>query len=77
MVVFKSKIKWITLLVLFLSFASLLRYFSIARFSTADLVQYTAMAAFRDDLVSFSVPGLQVCNLYIYDYMCLCVYVYD
>ncbi|EXB31250.1 hypothetical protein L484_014733 [Morus notabilis] len=55
--VFKSKIKWIALFVLVLSFASLLKHLSIARFSTVDLVQYTAMAGFRDDFAS--IPGRQ------------------
>ncbi|POO00241.1 GDP-fucose protein O-fucosyltransferase [Trema orientale] len=56
--VFKSKIKWIALFVLLLSFVSLIRHLSIARFSTVDLVQYTAMAGFRDDFAA-SISGTQ------------------
>ncbi|XP_050123642.1 protein EMBRYO SAC DEVELOPMENT ARREST 30-like isoform X2 [Malus sylvestris] len=51
---FKSKIKWVALFVLVLSFASLLRHISIARFSTVDLVQYSALTAFHNDFDSIS-----------------------
>nr|XP_008360533.2 protein EMBRYO SAC DEVELOPMENT ARREST 30-like isoform X2 [Malus domestica] len=51
---FKSKIKWVALFVLILSFASLLRHISIARFSTVDLVQYSALTAFHNDFDSIS-----------------------
>ncbi|XP_062077334.1 protein EMBRYO SAC DEVELOPMENT ARREST 30 [Humulus lupulus] len=47
--VFKSKIKWIALFVLVLSFVSLIRHLSIARSSSVDMVQYSALAGFRDD----------------------------
>ncbi|KAM6581011.1 hypothetical protein CsatA_004785 [Cannabis sativa] len=50
--VFKSKIKWIALFVLVLSFVSLIRHLSIARSSSVDLVQYSALAGFRDDFAS-------------------------
>ncbi|KAH7512848.1 hypothetical protein FEM48_Zijuj12G0133700 [Ziziphus jujuba var. spinosa] len=52
--VFKSKIKWIALFVLVLSFASLITHLSIARSSTVDLVQYSAQAGFRDDFSTTS-----------------------
>ncbi|XP_008360533.3 protein EMBRYO SAC DEVELOPMENT ARREST 30-like isoform X2 [Malus domestica] len=51
---FKSKIKWVALFVLILSFASLLRHISIARFSSVDLVQYSALTAFHNDFDSIS-----------------------
>lgn len=51
--VFKSKIKWVALFVLVLSFASLLRHLSIAKYSTTvDLVQYSALTAFHNDFDS-------------------------
>ncbi|KAL5554495.1 hypothetical protein UlMin_041896 [Ulmus minor] len=52
--VFKSKIKWIALLVVSLSFVSLVRHLSMARFSTVDMVEYSAMAGLRDDFASIS-----------------------
>ncbi|KAM2450786.1 hypothetical protein ACFX1W_008326 [Malus domestica] len=52
--IFKSKIKWVAVFVLVLSFASLLRHLSIARFSTVDLVQYSALTAFHNDFNSIS-----------------------
>ncbi|KAM5550348.1 protein EMBRYO SAC DEVELOPMENT ARREST 30 [Rosa sericea] len=51
--VFKSKIKWVALFVLLLSFASLLRHLSMAKYPTVDLVQYSALTAFHNDFDSF------------------------
>ncbi|KAI5316494.1 hypothetical protein L3X38_036201 [Prunus dulcis] len=51
---FKSKIKWVALFVLVLSFASLLRHLSIAKYSTVDLVQYSALTAFHNDFDTLS-----------------------
>ncbi|XP_050370407.1 protein EMBRYO SAC DEVELOPMENT ARREST 30 [Argentina anserina] len=52
MVLFKSKIKWVALFVLLLSFASLLRHLSIAKYSSLDLVHYSALTAFHNDFDS-------------------------
>lgn len=61
--VFKSKIKWVALFVLVLSFASLLRHLSIAKYSTTvDLVQYSALTAFHNDFDS--ILGRQVAGIH-------------
>ena len=56
--IIKSKIKWVTLSLLGLSLLSLLAHLSVTKFSTADLVQYTAMAGLRQDFAN--VLGTQV-----------------
>lgn len=50
--VFKSKIKWVALFVLALSMGSLLVHLSITKFSAAGLVQYSPLAALRQDFGS-------------------------
>ncbi|GAV77286.1 O-FucT domain-containing protein [Cephalotus follicularis] len=50
--VFKSKIKWVAILVLLLSTGSLLVHLSMTKFSSMDLVQYSAMAALSHDFAS-------------------------
>jgi hypothetical protein len=56
--IIKSKIKWVTLSLLGLSLLSLLAHLSVTKFSTADLVQYTAMAGLRQDFAN--VLGTQI-----------------
>ncbi|CAI0384774.1 unnamed protein product [Linum tenue] len=53
---FKSRIKWIVLLVLMLSTGSLVVHLSITKFSATNLIQYTAVPALSFDLPSTS-PG--------------------
>ncbi|KAF5471978.1 hypothetical protein F2P56_008734 [Juglans regia] len=48
----KSKMKWVTLSLLILSLLSLLTHLSVTKFSTADLVQYSAMAGLRADFAN-------------------------
>lgn len=51
--------KWVTLSLLILSLLSLLAHLSVTKFSTADLVQYSAMAGLRADFAN--VIGSPVC----------------
>ncbi|XP_024024576.1 probable glycosyltransferase At5g03795 isoform X3 [Morus notabilis] len=51
---FKSTRKWIVLIVVILSFVSLLVHLFIARFSPVELVQYDSMAGSEDHFVSIS-----------------------
>ncbi|KAG6639792.1 hypothetical protein CIPAW_10G126700 [Carya illinoinensis] len=44
--------KWVTLSLLILSLLSLLTHLSVTKFSTADLVQYSAMAGLRADFAN-------------------------
>ncbi|KAJ4844223.1 Protein EMBRYO SAC DEVELOPMENT ARREST 30 [Turnera subulata] len=57
--VFKSRIKWIALLVLILSTVSLLIHLSITKYSTPNLVQYNVVPAIGLDFSSSSLPGTQ------------------
>lgn len=67
---FKSKVKWAALGGLVLSFLSLLAHLLLAKYSNADLVQYSAMTAFNEDL-NLGVTGRQVMlatsSFYIYN----------
>ncbi|XP_052196528.1 protein EMBRYO SAC DEVELOPMENT ARREST 30-like isoform X2 [Diospyros lotus] len=56
--IFKSKIKWAALGGLVLSFLSLLVHLLLAKYSSADLVQYSAAAGFTEDL-NINVDGRQ------------------
>ena len=56
---FKSKIKWAALGGLVLSFLSLLVHLLLAKYSSADLVQYSAFKGFIEDL-NLNVGGRQV-----------------
>ncbi|CAI0433075.1 unnamed protein product [Linum tenue] len=53
---FKSRIKWIVLVVLMLSTGSLIVHLSITKFSATNLIQYTAVPALSFDLPTAS-PG--------------------
>ncbi|KAM7515938.1 hypothetical protein LguiA_005521 [Lonicera macranthoides] len=55
---FKSKVKWAALGGLVLSFLSLLAHLLLAKYSSADLVRYSAMTAFSEDL-NLGVAGKQ------------------
>lgn len=46
---FKSKIKWVAVLVLTLSLGSIVVHFSMTKFASVGLVQYSAMAALHND----------------------------
>ena len=46
---FKSKIKWVAVLVLTLSLGSIVVHYSMTKFASMDLVQYSAMAALHND----------------------------
>ncbi|GAB2287486.1 Protein EMBRYO SAC DEVELOPMENT ARREST 30 [Dionaea muscipula] len=48
--IFRSKIKWAALVGLVFSFVSLIVHLFLAKASTAELVQYTAINAFSEDL---------------------------
>ncbi|XP_041026811.1 probable glycosyltransferase At5g03795 isoform X1 [Juglans microcarpa x Juglans regia] len=62
--VIRSKMKWVFLSFLILSLLSLLAQLSVTRFTTADLVQYSAMAGLRAAFAN--VSGSQVC---FYDFL--------
>ncbi|KAJ7945305.1 O-fucosyltransferase family protein [Quillaja saponaria] len=49
---FVTKIKWVVLSVVTLSMASIIIHLSVAKFWTVNLVQYNAMASFREDFAS-------------------------
>jgi hypothetical protein len=55
---FKSKIKWAALGGLVLSFVSLLAHLLLAKYSSADLIQFSAFTAFNDD-ITVGVSGGQ------------------
>lgn len=55
----KSKIKWVALGGLVLSFVSLLVHLLLAKYSSADLVHHSAIAGFTDDL-NVNIDGRQV-----------------
>ncbi|XWS64867.1 hypothetical protein CRYUN_Cryun05aG0040800 [Craigia yunnanensis] len=54
---FKSKIKWITLFVLTLSLGSLVAHLSLTKFSSMNLVQYSAKDALSHDFPNIGSPG--------------------
>ncbi|KAH7845223.1 hypothetical protein Vadar_029241 [Vaccinium darrowii] len=54
----KSKIKWVALGGLVLSFVSLLVHLLLAKYSSADLVHHSAIAGFTDDL-NVNIDGRQ------------------
>jgi hypothetical protein len=47
--IIKSKIKWVTLSLLTLSLLSLVAHLSVTKFSTVDLMQYSAMSGLHAD----------------------------
>ncbi|KAF7146915.1 hypothetical protein RHSIM_Rhsim03G0126500 [Rhododendron simsii] len=54
----KSKIKWVALGGLVLSFVSLLVHLLLAKYSSADLVRYSAITGFTEDL-NVNIEGRQ------------------
>ncbi|XP_047334462.1 protein EMBRYO SAC DEVELOPMENT ARREST 30-like [Impatiens glandulifera] len=56
--IFKSKIKWAALGGLILSFISLLVHLLLAKYSSADLVQYSAFVGFTED-INLNIQGRQ------------------
>ncbi|XVE62561.1 hypothetical protein DITRI_Ditri06bG0127800 [Diplodiscus trichospermus] len=55
--VFKSKIKWVALFVLILSLGSLVAHLSMTKFSSMNLVQYSAKDALSHDFAIIGSPG--------------------
>ncbi|XVF30783.1 hypothetical protein REPUB_Repub16aG0088200 [Reevesia pubescens] len=55
--VFKSKIKWVALFVLILSLGSLVAHLSMTKFSSMNLVQYSARDALSHDFPNIGSPG--------------------
>ncbi|XVF56862.1 hypothetical protein PTKIN_Ptkin06aG0154300 [Pterospermum kingtungense] len=55
--VFKSKIKWVALFVLTLSLGSLVVHLSMTKFSSLNLVQYSAKEALSHDFPIIGLPG--------------------
>ncbi|XWS57869.1 hypothetical protein CRYUN_Cryun09bG0210300 [Craigia yunnanensis] len=55
--VFKSKIKWVALFVLTLSLGSLVAHLSLTKFSSMNLVQYSAKDALSHDFPNMGSPG--------------------
>ena len=66
MIIKSKKTKWVTLSLLTLSIVSLLAHLSVTKFSTINLVQYSAMAALRADFANVLGAPTQVC-------VCLCL----
>lgn len=67
--VFKSKIKWVALFVLALSMGSLLVHLSITKFSAAGLVQYSPLAALRQDFGSLIGTQVSFSSSFFYIYV--------
>ena len=61
MIIKSKKTKWVTLSLLTLSIVSLLAHLSVTKFSTINLVQYSAMAALRADFANVLGAPTQVC----------------
>lgn len=61
----KSKIKWVALGGLVLSFVSLLVHLLLAKYSSADLVRYSAITGFTEDL-NVNIEGRQVAHLFLF-----------
>ncbi|XP_022743455.1 uncharacterized protein LOC111294426 [Durio zibethinus] len=55
--VFKSKIKWVALFVLTLSLGSLVAHLSLTKFSSMNLIQYSAKDALTHDFPIIGSPG--------------------
>ena len=66
MIIKSKKTKWVTLSLLTLSVVSLLAHLSVTKFSTVNLVQYSAMDALRADFANVLGTPTQVC-------LCLCL----
>ncbi|XP_010247139.1 PREDICTED: uncharacterized protein At1g04910 [Nelumbo nucifera] len=63
--IFKSKIKWAALVGLILSLLSLLVHLLLANYSTADLIQYTAISSLGEDFTpKFGRQSLRYRNLW-------------
>ncbi|GMI65068.1 embryo sac development arrest 30 [Hibiscus trionum] len=56
--VFKSKIKWVALFVLTLSMGSMVAHLSMTKFSSMNLVQYSAKDALSHDFSNILSPGV-------------------
>lgn len=67
MIIKSKKTKWVTLSLLTLSVVSLLAHLSVTKFSSVNLVQYSAMAALRHDFANVLGTPTQVCVC-----VCLC-----
>ena len=61
MIIKSKKTKWVTLSLLTLSVVSLLAHLSVTKFSTVNLVQYSAMDALRADFANVLGTPTQVC----------------
>lgn len=68
--VFKSKIKWVALLVLTLSLGSMVAHLSMTKFSSMNLIQYSAKDALSHDfpnivspVSSFFADWIQILNV--------------
>ena len=61
MIIKSKKTKWVTLSLLTLSIVSLLAHLSVTKFSTINLVQYSAMATLRVDFANVLGAPTQVC----------------
>ncbi|KAK9986839.1 hypothetical protein SO802_031790 [Lithocarpus litseifolius] len=60
MIIKSKKTKWVTLSLLTLSVVSLLAHLSVTKFSTVNLVQYSAMAALRADFANVLGTPIQI-----------------
>ncbi|KAH1083147.1 hypothetical protein J1N35_022908 [Gossypium stocksii] len=62
--VFKSKIKWVALLVLTLSLGSMVAHLSMTKFSSMNLIQYSAKDALIHDFPNIVSPVIRIKRLW-------------